>query len=74
MFVFIPPKVCNVSIKLHNDERPEVQKNAGVSLEYGDSALISSVVLVARDEDNDETHLAYIIVEVRLANMAAYHR
>ncbi|GFO18835.1 fras1-related extracellular matrix protein 1 [Plakobranchus ocellatus] len=57
-------KVCNISIKLHNDERPEVVKNAGLRLDYGDYALVSSLVLQSKDDDNDDRGLYYILVEV----------
>ena len=57
-------RVCNVSIKLHNDERPEVVKNTGLSLEYGDHALISSLVLQSKDDDKDDRQLYYVLVEV----------
>ncbi|XP_059163073.1 FRAS1-related extracellular matrix protein 1-like [Physella acuta] len=56
--------VCNISIKLHNDERPEILKNAGLELEYGDYALLTSTVLQAQDEDNDDDELAFVLVEV----------
>ncbi|XP_067678275.1 FRAS1-related extracellular matrix protein 1-like [Haliotis asinina] len=57
-------RVCNVSVKLNNDERPEIIKNAGLHLDYGESALISSVVLQATDEDNGDAQLYYIIVQL----------
>lgn len=57
-------KVCNVSVKLHNDEIPKVVKNSGIELDYGDYALVSSIVLLARDDDNDESEITFIIVEV----------
>lgn len=57
-------KVCNISINLHNDERPEVLKKTGLELDYGDHAVISSVVLQAQDEDNDDHEIVYIVVEV----------
>lgn len=57
-------KVCNISVKLHNDERPEIMKNGGLELDYGDSALISNAVLQAQDEDNDDDELCYVIVEI----------
>ncbi|XP_035826441.1 FRAS1-related extracellular matrix protein 1 [Aplysia californica] len=65
-------KVCNVSIKLHNDERPEVQKNAGLELDYGDSALVSSVVLQANDDDNDDEELTYLLVEIPAKGFLQY--
>lgn len=57
-------RVCNVSIKLTNDEKPEMVKNAGLQLDYGDSALISSIVLQARDGDNEDYELWYEITEL----------
>ncbi|GFR64512.1 FRAS1-related extracellular matrix protein 1, partial [Elysia marginata] len=57
-------RVCNVSIKLHNDERPEVVKNKGLTLDYGDHALVSSLVLQSKDDDRDERQLYYILVEI----------
>lgn len=57
-------KVCNISVNLHNDERPELLKNAGLQLDYGNYAVISSVTLQAQDEDNDDHELFFIIVEV----------
>ncbi|ESO92424.1 hypothetical protein LOTGIDRAFT_233175 [Lottia gigantea] len=56
--------VCNVSVTARNDEKPEVIKNAGLQLDYGDSALISSVVLQATDDDNGDAFLYYIVVEL----------
>nr|KAG5697393.1 hypothetical protein BaRGS_008819 [Batillaria attramentaria] len=57
-------RVCNVTIRLKNDEKPEVIKNAGLELDYGEAALISSVVLQARDGDNEEADLYYDITEL----------
>lgn len=57
-------RVCNVTIRLTNDERPEVTKNTGLTLDYGGSALVSSVVLQARDGDNSDNELYYSIMQL----------
>ncbi|KAK3090222.1 hypothetical protein FSP39_010172 [Pinctada imbricata] len=57
-------KMCNISINPLNDEGPEVTKNAGLQLEYGDYAMISSVVLQSIDPDNSENEVFYILVSV----------
>ena len=65
-------RVCNITIKLNNDERPEVIKNAGLHLDYGSSALISSVVLQAADEDNSDEELFYIVVRTPRKGILQY--
>ncbi|XP_013072951.2 FRAS1-related extracellular matrix protein 1-like isoform X1 [Biomphalaria glabrata] len=55
--------VCNISVKLQNDERPEIFKNTGMELEYGDYAQITNNFLQAQDEDNDDHELAFVLVE-----------
>lgn len=65
-------RVCNVTIKLTNDEKPEVIRNAGLKLDYGDSALVSSVVLEARDGDNSEGELYYVMVRLPLKGLLQY--
>ncbi|CAL1546388.1 unnamed protein product [Lymnaea stagnalis] len=55
--------VCNISIKLQNDERPEIVKNAGLELEYGEHASITNILLQAQDEDNDDHELVYVLLE-----------
>ncbi|KAK6989823.1 FRAS1-related extracellular matrix protein 1-like isoform X1 [Biomphalaria glabrata] len=55
--------VCNISVKLQNDERPEILKNTGMELEYGDYAQITNNFLQAQDEDNDDHELAFVLVE-----------
>jgi hypothetical protein len=54
-------RMCNVTVKLINDEKPELVTNAGMTLDYGHSALVSPLVLEARDGDNDNDNL-YIIL------------
>lgn len=62
-------RVCNVTIKLNNDEKPEVIKNSGLELDYGESALITSVVLQTRDGDNEEEELYYEITQLPTKGM-----
>lgn len=57
-------KVCNVTIEAINDERPEVIKNAGLQIEYGEDAFISSTVLQSVDFDNSKDQVYYVIVTV----------
>lgn len=54
-------RLCNISINPVNDERPEITKNAGIQLEYGEYAMISSVVLQSMDPDNSENEVYYIL-------------
>lgn len=54
-------RVCNITVKLANDEKPEIVLNVGLVLDYGHSALVSSVVLEARDGDSDNAHLYFVI-------------
>lgn len=54
-------RLCNITINPVNDERPEITKNAGLQLEYGDYAMISSVVLQSLDPDNSQNEVYYII-------------
>ena len=65
-------RVCNITIKLTNNEKPEVIKNAGLELDYGDSAVVSSVVLEARDGDNADTELFYIILQLPVKGLLQY--
>lgn len=65
-------RVCNVTIRLTNDEKPEVIKNAGLQLDYGDSALVSSVVLEARDGDNADVELFYVITELPVKGLLQF--
>ncbi|XP_076440206.1 LOW QUALITY PROTEIN: FRAS1-related extracellular matrix protein 1-like [Babylonia areolata] len=65
-------RVCNVTIKLTNDEKPEVIKNAGLELDYGESALVSSVVLEARDGDNVDAELCYVILQLPTKGLLQY--
>ncbi|KAJ8305475.1 hypothetical protein KUTeg_016020 [Tegillarca granosa] len=57
-------KMCNITISSMNDERPEVSKNAGLQLEYGDYAMISSMSLQSVDPDNSENEIYYILVSL----------
>ncbi|XP_071131154.1 FRAS1-related extracellular matrix protein 1-like [Mytilus edulis] len=57
-------RLCNISVNPLNDERPEITKNAGLQLEYGDYAMISSVVLQSTDPDNSENEVYYIVTSV----------
>ena len=51
---------------------PQVITNSGLSLDYGDSALISSIVLDAHDGDNDNEHIYYIIKKLPTKGMVQY--
>ena len=57
-------KICNITVNPINDVGPEVTKNAGLQLEYGDYAMISSVVLQSIDPDNSENEVFYILVSI----------
>jgi hypothetical protein len=50
-----------ITINPLNDERPEITKNAGLQLEYGEYAMISSVVLQSTDPDNSANEVYYIL-------------
>lgn len=54
-------RLCNITINPLNDERPEITKNAGLQLEYGEYAMISSVVLQSTDPDNSANEVYYIL-------------
>ena len=55
-----------------NDEIPEVTKNAGLHIEYGKHAPLSSVVLQAVDRDNTDSQIFYIIVAVPSKGILQY--
>ncbi|XP_062583418.1 FRAS1-related extracellular matrix protein 1-like [Saccostrea cucullata] len=57
-------KLCNISIRALNDEGPEITKNAGLQLEYGDFAMISSASLQSSDPDNSDNEVIYILMSV----------
>ncbi|XP_052685461.1 FRAS1-related extracellular matrix protein 1-like isoform X2 [Crassostrea angulata] len=57
-------KLCNISIRALNDEGPEITKNAGLQLDYGDFAMISSASLQSTDPDNSENEVVYILMSV----------
>ncbi|XP_045159464.2 FRAS1-related extracellular matrix protein 1-like [Mercenaria mercenaria] len=57
-------KVCNVTVEPINDEIPEIIKNAGLHMDYGEQSVLSSVVLQSVDIDNTDDQVYYIIVTV----------
>lgn len=57
-------KLCNISVRAMNDEGPEVTKNAGLQLEYGDFSMISSASLQSSDPDNSDYEVIYILMSV----------
>ena len=57
-------KVCNITVHPVNDEMPEITKNAGLQIEYGDYGLISSIVLQSTDADNNENEVYYELVAI----------
>ena len=57
-------KVCNVTVEPVNDEKPEIIKNTGLTIDYGQKAALSSVVLQAVDMDNADDQIYYVIVTV----------
>lgn len=57
-------KVCNITIEPVNDERPEIIKNTGLQLDYGEQAALSSIVLQSIDLDNTDDQVYYIVVTV----------
>ena len=65
-------KVCNVSIKPINDALPAIIKNTGLILEYGDHAIISSIVLQATDDDNGGDEIYYIVLNVPRKGVLQY--
>ncbi|XP_050400427.2 FRAS1-related extracellular matrix protein 1 [Patella vulgata] len=65
-------RVCNVTVRARNDEKPEVIKNAGLQLDYGESGLISSIALQATDDDNGDAYLYYIVVELPKKGILQY--
>ena len=65
-------KVCSVTVIPVNDEMPEVTKNAGLHLEYGKHAALSSVTLQSVDRDNPDDEIYYIIVAVPTKGVLQY--
>lgn len=65
-------KVCNVTIRSLNDALPQIIKNTGLILEYGDHAVISGLVLQAIDEDNEFDEIYYIVVSVPRKGVLQY--
>ena len=65
-------KVCNVTIQALNDARPEIVKNTGLILEYGDHAVLSGIVLQATDDDNEDDEIYYIVVVVPRKGVLQY--
>lgn len=57
-------KTCNITVTPINDEKPEVVKNTGLRIGYGESGFISSVVLQAEDKDNNDKHIYFIITKL----------
>lgn len=55
-------KVCRITVIPVNDERPEITRNAGLMLDFGEVSIISSVVLQSMDEDNDVKEIIFVIV------------
>ena len=55
--------VCTVTIRLYNDEKPEIVRNNGLEIGYGESAIISSIALEARDGDDLQNSIFYIILK-----------
>ena len=47
-------------------------KNAGLELDYGESALVSSVVLQARDGDNSDTELCYVVLQLPVKGLLQF--
>ncbi|XP_064624368.1 FRAS1-related extracellular matrix protein 1-like isoform X2 [Lineus longissimus] len=55
-------KTAKVHIKRMNDESPEVIKNAGLRILYGEAAFVSSAILKAWDIDNGPDEVNFILV------------
>jgi hypothetical protein len=55
-------KAAKVHVKRMNDESPEVIRNAGLRILYGEAAFISSAVLQALDIDNGPADITFILV------------
>lgn len=65
-------KVCNVTIDPVNDQRPEVLKNTGLIIEYGEHSILSPVVLLATDLDNPIDQVYYVIITVPKKGVLQY--
>ncbi|WAR22721.1 FREM1-like protein [Mya arenaria] len=55
-------RVCNITILPRNDERPELLKNLGIQMDYGELVTLSSSVLQAVDLDNSDDQVYYIVL------------
>ncbi|XP_072442991.1 FRAS1-related extracellular matrix protein 1a isoform X1 [Chiloscyllium punctatum] len=57
-------KVIQVTILPVNDEKPLLSRNNELEVEFGDSRIISSVVLEAEDKDTSRQHVYYVMDSV----------
>ncbi|XP_077973663.1 FRAS1-related extracellular matrix protein 1-like [Styela clava] len=54
-------KEMGVNVVLVNDEKPAIVTNKGLTLELGDTEVLSNVVLYSTDADSSKTELFYIL-------------
>jgi len=57
-------KVCNITVIPRNDEKPEILKNAGLQMEFGEQAPISTSILQAIDLDNKDNQVYFVILKL----------
>ncbi|XP_074642151.1 FRAS1-related extracellular matrix protein 1-like [Tubulanus polymorphus] len=55
-------RICKVKVHSTNDERPNIVKNAGLNLEYRETAFITSSALWTMDVDNLDSELWYVVI------------
>lgn len=65
-------KVCTVTIDPVNDERPEILKNTGLQMDYGQQAVLSNILLQSIDLDNTDDQVYYVIVRVPKKGVLQY--
>ncbi len=52
----------SVQIQALNDEHPQMAKNTGLIVNYGDHGIISSIALQSLDIDNDDNKIYFVLV------------
>ncbi|KAH3695332.1 FRAS1-related extracellular matrix protein 1-like [Dreissena polymorpha] len=57
-------KVCNITVIPINDERPEIVRNTGLQMGFGERAVITNQLLFALDRDNADNQVIYIVLTV----------
>ena len=65
-------RTSNVKIMPVNDEMPQVIKNAGLHLNFGDTALISSLLLSTFDGDNSDAEVHFFVTTSPKRGMLQY--